>query len=264
MLYSPTMADINLLTLNVGNSRLGIAVFVAGELQYSTRVPHSQRADWPGILAEAWSRIAHLEDPAIAAASVNPPLNDPLEQAIPASAGQKIQWVGKDLDLPIKALTESPDATGIDRVLNLAAAYEQMQKSCVVVDAGTAITIDVCDDQGQFLGGAIAPGASLQLAALHDHTAKLPLVSLEAPAEPIGRSTQQAILNGVYHGIHGMLKELVENYATHLGHWPEVIATGGDAQKLFAESELLHAISPDLIFYGIALAYTNHHIKHGS
>ncbi|HZZ43522.1 MAG TPA: type III pantothenate kinase [Tepidisphaeraceae bacterium] len=258
------MADINLLTLNVGNSRLGVAVFIAGELQYSNRIPHTQRADWPGILAEAWARIANLEDPAIAAASVNPPLNEPLEQAIHSIAGKKIEWVGKDLDLPVKVLTESPSTTGVDRVLNIAAAYEQMQKACIVVDAGTAITIDVCNDAGEFLGGAIAPGASLQLASLHRHTAQLPLVPFETPTDPIARSTDQAILHGVYHGIRGMLKELVELYATHLGHWPDVIATGGDSPKLFADSELLHAISPDLIFYGIANAYTEHHIKHDS
>ena len=71
------------------------------------------------------------------------------------------------------------------------------------------------------------------------------------------------MLNGVYHGIRGMVKEVVENYATELGTWPDIIATGGDAQKLFEGWELLHAIAPDLTLYGIALAYTNHHIKHG-
>jgi pantothenate kinase type III len=70
--------------------------------------------------------------------------------------------------------------------------------------------------------------------------------------------------HGVYHGIRGTVKELAENYATELGRWPEIVATGGDAPKLFNDWELIHAISPDLTLYGIALAYAEHHIKHGT
>ena len=95
-------------------------------------------------------------------------------------------------------------------------------------------------------------------------TAKLPRVQFKAPHDPFGTNTEQAILHGVYHGVRGMVKELAENYASALGFWPDIIATGGDAQTLFEGWELIHAISPDLTLYGIALAYTNHHIKHGT
>ncbi len=161
-------------------------------------------------------------------------------------------------------LTDEPKATGVDRVLNVAAAYEQIGKACVVVDAGTALTVSICNDAGDFVGGTIAPGASTMLAALHEKTAKLPLVKLKKPDGAYGRNTADAIQHGVFHGIRGMVKELVENYATDLGTWPDVIATGGDAQNLFEGWELVHAVSPDLTLYGIALAYANHHIKHGS
>jgi type III pantothenate kinase len=139
-----------------------------------------------------------------------------------------------------------------------------MGKACVVVDAGTALTVSVCNDDGAFLGGAIAPGAGMQLQALHDRTASLPLVPLKTPDGAYGKNTEQAIQQGVYFGIRGLVKELAENYATELGNWPDIIATGGDAPKLFDGWELIHAIAPDLTFYGIALAYTNHHIKHGT
>ena len=129
-------------------------------------------------------------------------------------------------------LTDAPEQTGVDRVVNIAAAYEQMGKACVVVDAGTAITVNVCNDSGDFLGGAIASGAGVQLAALHEKTAKLPSVPLDTPQGLIGKSTEQAILHGVFYGIRGMVKELVENYATELGTWPDIIATGGDRGKV--------------------------------
>ncbi len=254
--------DINLLTLNAGNSRLAIGVFVAGELMYVHRVGHDQRSEWPARIKDAWAKLAEAENPVVAGATVNPPLIESLEHAVDQVTGRRVQWVGRDIDLPIDVLTDEPAETGVDRVLNVAAAYEQMGKACVVVDAGTAVTVDCCNDAGEFLGGAIAPGAALQLAALHEHTAKLPAVTFAAPAHTFGRSTQQAMLHGTYHGIRGLVKELTENYATELGYWPDIIATGGDAPKLFEGWEIVHAIAPDLTLYGIALAYTNHHIKH--
>jgi type III pantothenate kinase len=256
--------DINLMVLNAGNSRLAIGVFVAGELTYVSRVGHEQRSEWPARIKEAWAKIAEQEGAAAAGASVNPPLVESLEHAVEQATGQRVQWVGRDIDLPIKVLTETPAETGVDRVLNVAAAYEQMGKACVVVDAGTAVTVDCCNDEGDFLGGAIAPGTTLQLAALHAHTAKLPSVAFAAPTDVYGRSTEQAMLHGTYHGLRGLVKELAENYATDLGFWPDIIATGGDAPKLFENWELIHAIAPDLTLYGIALAFTNHHIKHGT
>jgi type III pantothenate kinase len=256
--------DINLLALNVGNSRVSIGVFEAGELVYSTRVPHAQRDEWGARIGEAWERIKDADQPGVAGASVNPPLIEPLEHAVMQVTGEKVQWIGRDIDLPIKVLTDEPDKTGIDRILNVAAAYEQMEKACVVVDAGTAITINCCNDQGEFLGGAIAPGAVTQLQALHEKTAKLPQAPLAAPTAAYGKTTESAIQQGVFYGIRGLVKEVTENFATELGTWPDIIATGGDAKVLFDGWELIHAISPDLTLYGIALAYTNHHIKHGT
>jgi type III pantothenate kinase len=254
--------DINLLVLNVGNSRLAMGAFVAGNLESVTRISHEQRADWPSAIAQVWNKISERENAGVAAASVNPAMMEPLEHAVEQATQKKVEWLGRDIDLPIKVLTDPPEQTGVDRIANMAAAYEQMGKACLVVDAGTAITLSVCNDEGDFLGGAIAPGAAMQLSALHEKTARLPKVSLAVPAAAIGKSTEQAMLHGVYHGIRGMVKELVENYATELGNWPDIIATGGDAQQLFEDWDLIHAIAPDLTLYGIALAYANHHIKH--
>jgi type III pantothenate kinase len=256
--------DINLLVLNVGNSRLAVGVFVGGELAHSIRIPHDNRADWAGKIADAWKRIEGQENAAVAGASVNPLLNEELEHVVERVTKRPLDWVGKQIDLPIKVLTEKPAETGVDRIVNIAAAHEQMEKACVVVDAGTAITVDCCNDAGEFLGGAIAPGARTMLAALHEKTAKLPEVELAMPKHAFGKNTREAILLGVYHGIRGLVKELVENYATELGFWPDIIATGGDATKLFEGWELIHAIAPDLTLYGIALAFVNHHLKHGT
>jgi len=257
--------EINLLVLNVGNTRIGTGAFIAGELRSVVRVSNdADRAQWTDAIRRAWEELGG-RDAAVAAASVNPPMIEPLEHVVEQVTGQEIQWIGKQIELPIGLLTDPPiEQTGVDRILNIAAAYEQMGKACVVVDAGTAITVDCCNDNGDFLGGSIAPGVKMQLDSLHEHTARLPRIAFRSPGGAFGKSTEQAMLHGVYHGVRGMVKELVENYATELGNWPDIIATGGDAKMLFEGWELVHAISPDLTLYGIALAYTNHHIRHGS
>ncbi|HWE03767.1 MAG TPA: type III pantothenate kinase [Tepidisphaeraceae bacterium] len=252
--------DINLLVLNLGNSRLAMGTFVAGELSHVKRILNVDQSQWAAAIAELWQPIAS-RDAAVVAASVNPALDSALEDVVLQAADRRIVWVGKDLELPIAVTTDEPELTGVDRVLNIAAAFEQMGNACVVVDAGTALTVDVCNDSGEFLGGAIAPGAAMMLQALHEGTARLPAVKLARPDDAWGKETEQAMLHGVFHGIRGMVKELVENYATALGQWPDIIATGGDAPLLFGDWELIHAVSPDLTLYGIALAYTNHHLK---
>ncbi|HYE20925.1 MAG TPA: type III pantothenate kinase [Tepidisphaeraceae bacterium] len=256
--------DINLLVINVGNTRVAVAPFIAGEIRDVARLPVADKPAIDAAVRAAWATLASTESPAVAGASVNPATLEAIEHAVTQITGKKVEWVGRDLDLPMKVLTDPPTDTGVDRVCNMAAAFEQMEKACVVVDAGTAITFSACNQKGEFLGGAIAPGAQMQLAALHEHTAKLPRVDLTTPQGVFGRSTAEAIRHGVYFGIRGMVKELLENYATELGSWPELICTGGDAPALFDNWELVHAISPDLTMYGIALAYTNHHIKHGT
>lgn len=254
------MDIINLMVLNVGNSRLAVGVFVAGNLEYVKRVPHADRQECQRVISEGWDMIKSGESPAVAGASVNSPLVEAVEHAVQQATGEDVEWIGKDIDISKRIKTDNPSETGIDRVLNVMAAYEQMGKACAVVDAGTAITVDCCDESGNFIGGAIAPGVGLMLQSLHERTAALPKIEFAEPTEVFGKSTTQAILNGVYHGVRGMVKELVENYATELGNWPDLIATGGDAEVLFKDWELVHAISPDLTLYGIALAYTEHHL----
>jgi type III pantothenate kinase len=254
--------DINLLVLNVGNSRLAAGAFAAGELVHSVRVAHSDRRLCAETIQQAWSRIADSQSPVVAAASVHPDLDPALDEIVQRETGQSIQWVGRQIDVPIEVCTRNPSETGIDRILNIAAAYHQMEKACVVVDAGTAVTVDCCNDNGDFLGGAIAPGLDMMLDALHEKTARLPRVTFAVPGPGFGDSTSAAISLGVFHAVRGLVKEAVENYALQLGSWPEIIATGGDARQLFEGWELIHAIAPDLTLYGIALAYTDHHIRH--
>jgi type III pantothenate kinase len=254
--------EIDLMVLNLGNSRLGIGTFSAGSLEHVEHAPVASKGDWGPLINRAWQRIANRASPAVAGASVNPKLDDELETLVLKLTNRPIQWVGEELDLPVVVKTAEPTRTGVDRILNVAAAFEQLGKGCVVVDAGTAITIDCCGEKGEFLGGAIAPGVGMMLDALHEKTAELPRVEFAVPTAAYGNSTETAICQGVYHAIRGLVRDFVENYAVGLGSWPEVIATGGDARVLFEGWDVIHAVSPELTLYGIALAYANHYINH--
>ena len=193
---------------------------------------------------------------------MNPPKVEELEHIVEQATGREVQWAGKELDLPVGVETKQPRETGVDRILNVAAAFEQIGGACVVVDAGTAITVDCCNANGDFLGGAISPGVRMMLDSLHERTARLPRIEFERPKGTVGDSTEEAIRQGIFHAARGLVREFVEAFATETGSWPEVIATGGDAAALFEGWELIHAVSPDLTLYGIAPAYTEHHLKH--
>jgi len=148
----------------------------------------------------------------------------------------------------------------VDRLCAAVAAYDRLGTACVVADFGTAITIDCVSDRGVFLGGAILPGLGMAADSLHERTAQLPRVEIAKPDGVFGKDTQQAIVRGILATARGALRELVEAYATELGHWPIVILTGGDAHLVCDdpnEGELVQAIVPDLAIRGAALAYYN-------
>src|SRR4051794_34860331 len=103
--------DINLLVVNVGNSRLSIGAFVAGELDHVVRVPNTDREAWRAALSEGWKKIEGRENRGVCGATVNPPVSEPLEHAIEQITGTRVQWVGREIDLPTKVLTEAPQET---------------------------------------------------------------------------------------------------------------------------------------------------------
>jgi type III pantothenate kinase len=257
---SPAAAP--LIAISIGNTRTQVARFGKGGLDDVERFPNDNLAPIVERVTTWWKEHGNVNlpdfaegQPAIALASVNDPIANRLASAIEDQLTIEVFRIGDDMPVPIGQQLDRETITGVDRLLNAAAAFERLKQACVIVDAGTAITVDFVDGQGTFHGGAIAPGAAMQLKALHEHTAALPELAFRAPdAEPFGRNTTQAMLQGVYHGIRGMVQRLVEQYAEAYGAFPLVVATGGDAQTLFANHELVDRIVPELTLLGIASA----------
>lgn len=247
-----TTTGVNVIALNVGNSRTQVGRFEAGKLATSERWENAELTRLTERIVELWREIGD-KNASIVIASVNEDAARRITSGIEDQLSIDVFAVGDDMPIPIGRQLDPETITGVDRLLNAAAAYDVLGQACVIVDAGTAVTVDFVDGEGTFHGGAIAPGARMQLRALHEHTSSLPELDFRAPEnEPFGRNTAEAMLQGVTQGIRGTVRYLVERYAEEFGSYPTVIATGGDAEVLFGEDELIDRIVPELTLLGIA------------
>lgn len=249
--------NFDLIAIEIGNSRTRLGRFADDGLEEMRTFLNDETAEIAGTAEGWWEACSdRSRDRAIVVASVNDPVADPIEAEIAGRTGARIHRLGRDLAVPIGESLDPETIVGQDRLLAAAAAWDVLKQACIVVDAGTAVTVDFVDGTGVFHGGAIAPGARMQLDALHARTASLPQIEFRRPdpAEAFGRNTAEAMLHGVYDGIRGLVWRLVEQYSERYGAFPLVVATGGDAQTLFGDDELVNRIVPELTLQGIAVA----------
>lgn len=243
---------LRLLCISVGNTNTKYGLFhgremLAGGTHPSERIEEVAQ----GVVAQA--RAGDVSTCVMA--SVNGVAASTLSRMLAERLGRDVYRIGVDVPIPLRGRLDHEAMTGHDRALNALAAYEIMQQAVVVVDAGTAMTVDFVDGEGIFHGGAIAPGVSTALRALHAYTSSLPEVAFERPADhPFGTNTQQAMLNGVFYGARGMVRILMERYAEAYGGYPAVVATGGDASVLFGDDEMIDRVVGNLTLLGIAIA----------
>jgi type III pantothenate kinase len=239
--------SLNFLAIDIGNTRIHLGTFLQGCLETIEMVTIDQLAE---PLEAAHKALQDMDGACAIVSSVN---KEAAKQVI-KQLQLPVNQVEKDIQIPIGRQFDPEAIIGEDRLLNAAAAYDVLKQACVVVDVGTAITIDFVDGEGTFHGGAIAPGPRLMLQSLHEHTDQLPQIDFAAPVEPIGHSTVEAMRTAAYYGIRGMVRELVEQYADQTGAFPTVIATGGDAEVLFRDYDLIDRIVPELTLMGMAVA----------
>lgn len=154
--------------------------------------------------------------------------------------------LGRDFPALVRNRARHPETVGADRLAQASAAWARSKGNCVVVSMGTAITIDVVNRKGEFVGGLIAPGLRLMARALHDHTALLPEVEPTRMRSPLGRHTRDAIRAGISFAAEGLIRETL---AHHRGR---VFGTGGDA-PLF--KDLFDVLVPDLALEGVARSW---------
>ena len=246
--------SVDLLAISVGNSRVHAGVFLDEKLVEQASAAHDDQAEQHALLRRLGERLAAAGESAAYLASVHESAGERIVNRVIEDLGLEPQRMETDVPIPIGRQLDAEAIVGEDRLLCAAAAYDRLGEACVVVDAGTALTVDFIDGTGTFHGGAILAGGQMQLDALHAGTDQLPSVQLSVPEESIGHSTTQAMLCGAYHGLRGAVRELVERYAEIYRGWPKVMATGGNASLLFDGYDLVEAIVPDLALMGMAVA----------
>jgi type III pantothenate kinase len=177
--------------------------------------------------------------------------------ALVKASGCDVQVLDHAQRLPLRIEVEQPERVGVDRLFNAVAANARRrpETAAVVVDAGSAVTVDWIDETGAFRGGAIFPGLRLMSQALHDYTALLPLVDEwpERPALP-GTSTISAIQAGVFWAVAGGIQALAKQLGNETGSTPEFYLTGGDASFLEKALNQPTVVWPEMTLEGIRLS----------
>jgi len=255
-----------LLALDIGNTNITVGLFRAGALFATRRAATNARAttDEVELLLDGLLRLdgIALDDlDAIALASVVPALSDAVESI--AARRERPLLVASAGTVPLAVRVDRPAEVGADRLINALAAARLHGTPAIVVDCGTATTLDCVAADGAYVGGAIAPGLALGLEALAVRTAKLPRIELRAPDRAIGRDTVSAMQAGTVLGYRALVSGLLERVRAELADANDLvpadvraILTGGLSAAPWARAlEGIDTIDPDLTLKGLAILH---------
>jgi type III pantothenate kinase len=248
-----------LLAIDVGNTNTVLGLFDGDEIQHSWRINTDSRttADelaltFQGLLGQHPAKIS-----GIALCSTVPSVLHEMRTMLSRYFGDVPHVVvepGTKTGVSIQ--TDNPKEVGADRIVNTLAAFELYGGPAIVVDFGTSTNLDVVSATGEFLGGALAPGIQISLDALASRAAQLRKVEIVKPRAVIGRNTVEALQSGAVYGFAGQVDGLVERIKLEL-EAPDasVIATGGLAEVVIAESRTITHHEPNLTLHGLRLVF---------
>jgi type III pantothenate kinase len=246
-----------LLAVDVGNTNTVLGLFTGEELVRSWRITTHARAT--GDEMALTFRGLLDEQPEITGLVLCSTVPSVLHELRPmlSSFFDEIPVVivepGTKTGVPI--LTDNPKEVGADRIVNTLAAHQQFGGPCIVVDFGTSTNLDVVSAQGEFLGGALAPGIDISLEALSAKAAQLRKVEVVRPRSPIGKNTVEALQSGAVFGFAGQVDGLVDRIIEEIGPVTAVVATGGLASVVIGESETITHHDPHLTLTGLRMVF---------
>lgn len=244
--------------IDVGNTRVGVATWHGDEVKTPLSVATNDKAAFREAYEAHVEAVPKRKVLATVIGSVVPDATESIRAWILSTLGIAPLVIGETIPLPMDVSVKDQSAIGTDRVCAAAAAHDRLKSACAIVDFGTAVTVDLVDDGGILLGGAILPGLRLQLRALHDFTARLPAVEPAFPETSFGRDTTEAIQIGVCRGLVGAVRWIIEAYATQLNRWPQVVATGGDLEFMRPHCDFVDSPVPYLTLRGVGIAFRKH------
>ncbi len=250
-----------LLAIDVGNTNITLGLYdgevLGSRWRLSTvhdRMPDEYGLQLLGLFAHAGCTPQDLTG--VCLASVVPPLTGAIVQACRQYLDQDPLVVDAGVKTGVRIRYEDPRAVGADRIVDAAAVQRLYGAPACVVDFGTATTFDAISAEGDYLGGAIAPGINIAAEALFLRAAKLPRVDLQRPPAAIGRNTVHAMQSGLLFGYVALVEGMVARFRTELGPGMKVIATGGLAEIVARETAVIEIVAPWLTLDGLRIVWS--------
>ena len=241
-----------------------LGVFDGATLVQSWRLQtvRERTSDELGLLVDglfAHSRIERVRIRGVMLGSVVPPLTGTIRAMVQRYFGVTAITVEPGVNTLMPILYEVPSEVGADRIVNAVAAYEKFGQDSgrplIVVDFGTATTLDAITAAGEYLGGAICPGVQISADALFQRAARLPRIDVRKPTRVVGRTTVSAMESGLFYGYVGMVEGLVRRMSDELGGNAVSVATGGLAEMIAPETTLIQHVDPDLTLHGLRIVW---------
>lgn len=249
-----------LLVVDVGNTNTVLGLFDQAILLHSWRIrtDHSRTDDEYAMLINDLMdfykmRLNDIDDVIISC--VVPPMLDALMRMSRKYLASEAYVVNADLKTGMPIRYDNPQEVGADRIVNAVAAYKRNPQSLIIVDFGTATTFDYISAEGEYCGGAIAPGLGISADALHSQASKLPRVALTVPPSVVGKNTVNSMQAGLLYGYVGLVDGLVRRIQREVGGSPKVIATGGLAEHIAKASETIDEVDLMLTLDGLLHLY---------
>ena len=250
-----------LLAFDVGNTKTAIGLHDGEQWVHAWRVstrpgrlPDEMAVQLDGLLRLAGASRERVTQ--LAAASVVPAVTGALRDLAERHFGSSLFVLDHRTAHGITLAVETPEDTGPDRIANTIAVHHHYRTDAIVLDAGTALTFDVISLDGEYRGGAIAPGLGVSAEALVRRTARLPRIELKPPKRVVGRDTVSALRSGLVLGWTGMVREMVRLLRAEVGGEPLVIATGGAARQVADWSGVVDRVDERLTLEGVRLAWS--------
>jgi type III pantothenate kinase len=249
-----------LLVVDIGNTNTAFGIFLEKKLieNWKIRTERERTSDEYALTLLSLLNSVGIETQEIKSviiSSVVPPLTPVFQNLCQKLFRLKPLVVGPGLKTGMSILYENPSEVGADRVVVAVAAFEKYGGPCVVVDFGTATTFDAISSQGEYLGGAIAPGIQISAEALFLKTAKLPQIEIKKPKKAIGRSTVASMQSGLFFGYVGLISNIIAKIKRELGGKVKVISTGGFAAQISSEIKSIDANEPHLTLEGLRIIH---------
>ena len=248
------------LAIDIGNTNVTMGVFEGEKIRYTWRLetdihkmPDEYAASLMALLQ--FRKIAMTDIKEVALCSTVAPLIPIFVELLHDYFKISPIVVGPGVKTSIRIRYENPKEVGADRIVNTVAGFKLYGGPTIVVDLGTATTFDVISKEGDFIGGAIAPGPMTAAEALFSRTAALPRIQFVHPQKAIGTNTIGAMQSGIMFGYAGLVEGIVTHIEKELGEKATVVATGGFGAIFAAETDIFKVVNPDITLIGLKMIY---------